>query len=407
MAINLRILKENSIRLWGLSSRDRLERMLKKAGVSCDPVGNQPAAGQDSVMLFRGDFLYDQRIVVKMIDAVGTLLEIKTATGSRLVAAHVSVELADYVETLLCEDAKSDYPSELRVETPDTLVSSYLMELRKFDAPYLLPVAEGNRRSLEKRLFAGSYKGVTDLVTKWLWPIPAQWVTRFCASKGITPNHVTSLSLVLSILAVFQFYYGYYAAGLFSAWLMTFLDTVDGKLARVTINYSAFGNIFDHAIDLIFPPIWYLAWGMSFQLTQPDILGFSMPVLFWLIVGGYTAGRLVEVIFKQFLESSGIFCWQPIDSCFRLITGRRNPNLVLLTISLFFGRPDLGLLAVCLWTVLSSIFLIYRLIIGLQTRLKSGPLRSWFLDVDPSDNQLSVFQRWFCRRPDVAPDGHE
>jgi len=108
---------------------------------------------------------------------------------------------------------------------------------------------------------------------------------------------------------------------------------------------------------------------------------------------------LVEVIFKQFLESSGIFCWQPVDSCFRLITGRRNPNLILLTASLFIGRPDIGLLAVCLWTVLSSIFLVARLVMGIHARVTSGPLRSWFIDLDPTDESLTMYKRWFCRRP--------
>jgi phosphatidylglycerophosphate synthase len=205
---------------------------------------------------------------------------------------------------------------------------------------------------------------------------------------------VTTLSLIFSIFAGLLFYYGFYATGLVFAWLMTFLDTVDGKLARVTLNYSAFGNIFDHVIDLVFPPIWYIAWTLSLQ----SILGLSASFAIWMIMAGYIAGRLVEGIFMKFLESSGIFCWQPIDSCFRLITGRRNPNLVLLTISLFFGRPDIGLLAVCLWTVLSSGFLVARLIMGIQTRIKTGPLRSWFMDLDPANEDLSICQRWFCRR---------
>jgi phosphatidylglycerophosphate synthase len=407
MAIFTRIFQESPIRLWGLSSRERLDRMLKKAGVTIQHENDRPVAEKDSVLLLRGDYLFDQRILLNLLSAPGVIIEVETASGSRPVAAHVAPELADQVEAIICQDGGSDYPTGLRCETPETLASSYLKDLRKFDAPYLLPISKKNSRKLEKRLFAGSYKGVTDLVTKWLWPVPAQWVTRLCARYNIFPNHVTSLSLLLSILAVFQFYYGAYAWGLFSAWLMTFLDTVDGKLARVTINYSPFGNIFDHAIDLVFPPIWYFAWGMSFQLLQPEIWGIPIDMVIWLIIGGYVAGRLVELLFKQFLESSGIFCWQVIDSCFRLITGRRNPNLVLLTVSLFFGRPDLGLLAVSLWTVLSSVFLVARLFMGVQTRIKSGPLRSWFLDVDPENDQLSFFQRLFCRRPDVATQGHD
>lgn len=395
MSVYVRILYESPLRLWGLTSRERLERMLTKAGVPCRQRDDTPAASEDSVLLLRGDFLYDQRIVKNMVGAVGVVLKVDTPQGVRPVAAHVTAELADQMESVLSDDNCHDYPEGLRQETPETLVNAYLMELLKFDVPFLLPISENNRRSLEKRLFDGSYKGVTDLVTKWVWPTPARWATGVCTRHGITPNQVTSLSLILSALAAFMFYQGFYATGLVMAWFMTFLDTVDGKLARVTLNYSAFGNIFDHAIDLVFPPIWYVVWALSLQ----SIPGMSVEVAIWMVTAGYITGRLVELVFKLGLESSGIFCWQPIDSCFRLITGRRNPNLVLLTVSLLFCRPDLGLLAVCLWTALSSVFLGTRLAMGIQARITSGPLRSWFLDVDPSDETLTFTQRWFCRRP--------
>ena len=107
----------------------------------------------------------------------------------------------------------------------------------------------------------------------------------------------------------------------------------------------------------------------------------------------------MEITFTKGLESSGIFCWQPVDSCFRLITGRRNPNLGLLTASLFIGRPDIGLLAVCMWTVLSTLFLVGRLVMAIRDRIRSGPLRSWFADLDPAADNLAFYQKWFCRLP--------
>ena len=394
MAIYLRILQESPIRLWGLSSRERLERIFTKSGIPVILGSAQPVAAEDTVLFLRGDYLYDQRILLNMIDNVGVVLETSAAQGLCPVAAHVPKDLAERKEAVLSGAGRSDYPEGLRRETPDTLAPAYLRKLRKFDLPYLLPISANNSRSLESRLFDGSYKGVTDLVTKWLWPVPAQWGTRFCTRYGIVPNHVTSLSLVLSILATICFYQGHYAWGLLAAWLMTFLDTVDGKLARVTINYSAFGHIFDHAIDLVFPPIWYFVWWLSL----PSVPGISMSLALWLVMGGYLAGRLAEGFFRKCLESSGIFCWRPIDSCFRLITGRRNPNLILLTISLFFGRPDVGFLAVCLWTAVSSLFLVLRLLMGFAARAKSGPLRSWFLDVDPVNDNLSTVQKWFFHR---------
>ncbi len=401
MAIYARILQESQVQLWGLSSRERLERMLDKAGISTIQESSQPVAEEDTVLLLRSDFLYDQRIIVNMLETVGIILETSSAQDPQPVAAHVTGDMADAIESLLSDDSPGDYPEGLRRESAETLVPVYLKKLRKIDPPYLLPITEEKRRSLEKRLFAGSYKGVTDLVTKWLWPVPAQWVTGVCARNGIVPNHVTSLSLVLSIMALYQFYVGAYAWGLVSAWLMTFLDTVDGKLARVTINYSPFGNIFDHGIDLIFPPLWYIAWGLSLYTMHTTIAGISMSWILWLTVVGYIVGRVCEGIFIRYLESSGIFCWQPIDSCFRLITGRRNPNLILFTLGLLFGRPDLGLFAVCMWTVVSSLFLTHRLASGFQFKKQSGPLRSWFLDVDPANDQLSVYQRWFCQKPDI------
>ena len=387
MAIHVRFFQESPIRLWGLSSRERLERMLAKTGVSLIREPGQAVAADDTVLLLRCDFLYDKRIIQNLLGNPGVVLEAVTPAGRRPVAAHVPGAMADLMEAILAGTAAGGYPEGLRRETPDTLVTAYLKELRKFDLPYLLPVTEQNRRALESHLFDGSYKGVTDLVTKWLWPVPAQWGTRFCARFGIVPNVVTSLSLILSTVALFLFYHGHYAPGLALAWIMTFLDTVDGKLARVTINYSPFGHIFDHAIDLVFPPLWYLAWWLSL----PSIPGVSMPLALWLILGGYVAGRAVEGVFKQCLESSGIFCWRPVDSCFRLITGRRNPNLLLLTACLVFGRPDVGLLLVALWTALSSVFLVLRLIMGFIARAGSGPLRSWFLDVDPVNDELTFF----------------
>src|SRR5210317_699592 len=148
MSVYVRILQESPIKLWGLSSRERLERMLTKAGVSCGPRDENAVAGKDSVLLLRGDFLYDQRIIKKMVDSVGIVLEAGSVDGPRPVAAHVSAELADRMEAILSDVGPHDYPQGLRQETPETLVNAYQMELLKFDAPYLLPISDKSRLSL-------------------------------------------------------------------------------------------------------------------------------------------------------------------------------------------------------------------------------------------------------------------
>ena len=131
---------------------------------------------------------------------------------------------------------------------------------------------------------------------------------------------------------------------------MTFLDTVDGKLARVTLRSSPFGNVYDHSIDLIHPPFWWWAWivglpAAGFALADPGLV-------LTVIVAGYVLQRIEEGVF---IACFGIemHIWQRFDSRFRLITARRNPNLLLLTASVLVGRPDLGIVAVAVWTAVS------------------------------------------------------
>jgi len=65
------IFAETPVRLWGLSSRQRLERILKKMKISSwldDPAA---AAAGDSVLLLRGDYLYDERLLHNLAKKAG------------------------------------------------------------------------------------------------------------------------------------------------------------------------------------------------------------------------------------------------------------------------------------------------------------------------------------------------
>jgi hypothetical protein len=94
-----------------------------------------------------------------------------------------------------------------------------------------------------------------------------------------------------------------------------------------------------------------------------------------IVIGGYILGRLQEALF---LWKFGIqmHIWRPIDSRFRLITARRNPNLLILTLFTIAGRPDLGMLAVAAWTCVSLVFHSVRIIQAFRVR-GTGRLTSW------------------------------
>ncbi|MGD8777169.1 MAG: CDP-alcohol phosphatidyltransferase family protein [Syntrophobacterales bacterium] len=404
MSIYAYIFQESAVRLWELSSRQRLERVLERAGATEIVENLESIPKEGSALLLRGDYLYDDRVIKSLAKMENVVLQVSSAQA---VAAHVMSNLAQQARDVLSGAASSEDLKGVRVETPETLSSSFDERLRKVDPVFVLPISSENRRDLEKLLFSWSYKGVTDLVTKWVWPRPARWATGVCARYGFRPNHVTIASLLLVVIAGIFFFYGIYGWGLLVGWLMTFLDTVDGKLARVTVTSSRFGDIFDHAIDLIHPPLWYIAWGLGLTQFQPAVPGLTLNTMLWLIVVGYIVGRLVELTFKLRLGNFGIFCWRPTDSYFRLITGRRNPNLILLTISAVLGRPDLGLEAVAIWTVLTSLFLLLRLVMAWHERNISGPLRTWLQDIGQGIDKRSLAVRLFTRQSTTSRGSYE
>lgn len=410
MSCYIHIFDKTPIQLWGLSSSQRIRRELEwelsslkgkdSALVSAgtiefvDDLQQVPADGE--VILFRGDYLYDVRIITNLIGAANTLLQVSEDGAGVTVAAHTGAATAARVlEHIRGND--QELRGKFNIETPDTLVPQTQIRLKKAHAAFVLPINKENSRDLERHLFKTAYKGITDLVTKWVWPTPACWVTRLCVRVGLRPNHVTALSWVLAILAGLLFYQGELVAGLLTGWLMTFLDTVDGKLARVTVTSSPLGNYFDHILDLLHPPFWYLAWGLGLATFNPAILNVDLNTMVTLIFVGYIAGRLMEGIFSTWIARFGFYSWRPIDSINRLITARRNPCLIILTVSLLPGRPDLGLEAVTLWTLASSLFLLVRLVMGIYSRVTSGPLQSWLTKIDPNRSNQSRLARWFTQ----------
>ena len=408
MSCYIYIFDETPVRLWGLSSSQRIRRELEweLSRKGKDPgqptsdtiefVGDLEQVPPDGdVVLLRGDYLYDVRVTTNLIDCMDTLLQVSDSGVIVPVAAHTSAAAAARVIEHI-RDNNQKLPGELNIETPATIVPQSQIRLLKAHAAFVLCVSEKNSRALEGHLFKTAYKGVTDLVTKWVWPAPARWVTRLCVRLGLLPNHVTALSWVLAVLVGVLFYQGEFVAGLLSGWLMTFLDTVDGKLARVTVTSSPLGNYFDHILDLVHPPFWYLAWGLGLASFEPAFLNISMSNVITLIFVAYIGGRLVEGIFSG-MAKFAIYSWRPIDSFNRLITARRNPCLIILTVSLLPGRPDLGLEAVALWTLASSLFLILRLAMAIYSRATSGPLKSWLAEIDPDRTEQTLAARWFTQ----------
>jgi phosphatidylglycerophosphate synthase len=360
-------------RLWSLSLRQRIITQFSKEGLTEVLDEAKAASHNGPVIMVRMDAAIDQPLVQVLLKRPNFLLLSDDAKSP--IAA--SVRGTDVVKTAqVLRGALPAVNAKLLARAPSQLGTDFWKALRKRETPYATVVTQENRKAVERRMFMGTYKGATDLVTKHVWPTPAFYATRYLAARGVTPNMVTTVGAIMTALAFWFFLKGQFVPGLIAAWAMTFLDTVDGKLARTTLTSSKWGDIFDHGIDLVHPPFWYIAWAFGLKATGSAWDGALFLSVIISILGGYVLQRLIEGISIKWLGLE-IHIWRPIDTLFRQITARRNPNLVLLTIFTIVGKPDWGLLVVAGWTVTCLFLHLIQLMQAFSVRSRSGVLASW------------------------------
>ena len=359
---------DNPARAFGMTARSRAQALAAKAKL--EPA-DEAEAGRSTVYADL-TWAWDPEWLVALAGRPG---EVLTKDG-RPVLAHVPVGV-DAAPILAAMESGTAYQgSDLTPVDSDTADFSY-RKLRKRERPFVMRLDPADPESVERAAYDASYKGVTDALTLYLWRRPAFYLTRWAAAAGLTPNAVTAVGAALCVAAFFLFYNGWYWTGIVAGFGFMVLDTVDGKLARCTGQSSKWGNIFDHGVDLIHPPFWWWAWaeGLAKYGRPLDDRVYEMMIV-GAIVAGYVAQRLIEGIFVR-RYGMHIHVWRRIDSRFRLVTARRNPNMAILVVALLFGRPDLGIELVALWTILSLIFHAVRLAQANARRDRGRAIVSW------------------------------
>lgn len=361
----------NPTLLWGMTIEERVRRIARAAGF-----GTEGKAGDGPVLLANAAFAFDPawlKHLAAMPGAMLTLGGVPAIAHARNAAEAEAVRAAMLAQTGV-NDATLD---AIAFEGGPTVENK---ALRKRETPFLIPLRPDTVRALERASYFGAYKGVTDVLTKYLWPEWALVLTRICARFGITPNMVTAVGAILCVAATFAFAEGRYWLGMALGLGFMVLDTVDGKLARCTITSSSLGNIADHGMDLVHPPFWWWFWATGLVHWN---LAYDTATFWWVqgaIQGGYIVQRLIEGAFMRFYDGMHIHVWRRFDSQFRLWTARRNPNMVILFVSMLFSRPDLGLIAVAWWTVISCAIHAVRLLQAMAVKAGGRPITSWLAE---------------------------
>lgn len=355
---------DNPTLLWGMDNGERLNRIARTQGL---PVGS---ATDGPLILANLAYAFDPAWMTHLRTRPGTVL---TRDGVPVLAHVAAADRSTAVEAM---QQGTVLPATLTMIEAEDERGIFDEALRKRERPFAERLVPANVRTIERASYTGAYKGVTDLLTKYLWPEWAFVLTRIAARIGLSPNGVTAIGSVLCIVATIAFWHGWFWTGMATGLIFMVLDTVDGKLARCTITSSKLGNAWDHGVDLIHPPIWWWAWGVGCTafgrpLADPVFWGVMAAMMF-----GYVVQRLIE---GAFIVRFGmhIHVWRPFDSRFRLITARRNPNMVILFASMLIGRPDWGIIAVAAWTMASLAVHFVRLVQAWLHAKRGRSVVSW------------------------------
>ena len=353
-------------RIWGLPVREWQTRAFKKAGADV----TLSMAAED-----RGLWHHIDWVMSAELSKSFAVTERLALIESGLIVSLSSATKTE-ADSLIGKGADALKGYDFKAVAPSDVNDGYIKSLRKQEPPYVIDMKTTPVLDIMRRQFKSSYKGITDFVTKWFWPVPAFYVTRLCAYLRLSPNQVTTIGFILMLAATYFFWNAHWALGFLCGWMMTFLDTVDGKLARTTMTYSSWGNIYDHGIDLIHPPFWYWAWFIGLD----GVYGLSEPLFLALMAIwiGYIVDRVIEGIFMR-QHGFHIHVWTRFNSGLRFFIARRNPNTFIMMIgimlaSLWFGADYWAFMLIAAWTWICIAANFVTLIAGFFAK---RPIASW------------------------------
>lgn len=306
------------------------------------------AASGDGLVVLDGANAVDPRLLDYLLSATAPCLATRGEGAQRAVALRLDGGLVQDIppQARNLREVADALLAAGRIELLDEQAfPAYVNKLRRSLPYWLYTVDETTRRGLERRLFWDNYKGSTDLLTRWVYP-PLVWpLVRLCTRWGIHPNVVTVLSIVLAFVAVPLFARGDFLLGFLCAYGMSVLDSVDGKVARLTLTDSAIGNLLDHGLDQVHPPFWYFAWAWGLGARDPAEPLYQAAV--WLILF-YVGDRLVLGLARWRLGFA-LHAATALDARARSLIARRNINMTIMAAAVLAGAGATGFYVITAW----------------------------------------------------------
>lgn len=159
--------------------------------------------------------------------------------------------------------------------------------------------------TIPKIISAPDAASATSKTTRPVAPRPrqydarlARWFVTPLVNTRVTPNHLTTLRLIVGLACAWAFSQGGYAMANLGALLLVlsnFIDHTDGELARISGKTSKIGHYYDLASDAFVTVLLFGGIGMGVDAIAPG--QYPLPVPLSASALGWIAGVAVALIF--------------------------------------------------------------------------------------------------------------
>ena len=329
----------------------RFHRVSGEAGF-----GASLAGIESTLFLLEGDGVYDDRVLDHLLAAGPG----NSVTGGGLCASWADPGLLAGPGGLPPEVDGPKPPLWKAVQegtrvTGAAELDSYVPELRLTMAPVMVRLERPEQlREVERLMYRRTFKGVIDIVASRGYYHPVRWITRLLAPTAVSPNSVTVLSIAAIWLAVPCFALGIPGAGIPLAWAGVIADSVDGKLARLTLNLSDRMGAVEHVSAVPALGLWLAAFGG--WVSDWKLLTSSVPaVATWVLLACFALDKGVSGGFRR-LTGREIFDYGRSDALFHPFAARRNILLLMMTVGVAADAAAAALAAMSAWMAATLLF---------------------------------------------------
>ncbi len=325
----------------------RTAAIIGEGALARDPYGPDPvdlAQVTAPVLFAAGALIVDPRILEAMI-AHGAPCRVATpGDGVRLALLDAPAWEA------YRRDGRLDAAALPLLEL--STIKTYSFEQRAEVPVYVEEaISQAGCDAVTERLLTATQKKVVDLPSEFIDPPFENAITRALVNTPITPNHVTLFCAAVAAGIAVLFWEGWLWGGVVATYLVEWLDGVDGKLARLRLQFSELGKN-ESTVDYFCENAWWIALGVHFASTG------HAPLAWW-AMGLLVVSDTLDNLWFTFAGAKGLphpSELGDIDRRFHRIGGRRNIYCAMLLIGLLLQAPWEAYLAVAAWAFLTQLF---------------------------------------------------